>query len=351
MNSRYSFVPDANTGRLTEDDTKKYISRLFWAVAIFEVVGFAVTYLLALAVSAVCTAVNPALLDSGSFVSVANHLISMLSTYCVGLPVFCIITSVLPSVTPKKKKMGAKSWILGLCVCFAFMYIGNYISTIVLQMLESMLNISTTNPLDTIMAESNVIIDVVFIVIVAPIPEEIFFRKIVCDRLLPLGEGYAIVLSALIFGLGHGNFYQFAYSFLVGFIFALVYVKTGKLAYSIVYHVIFNLVGAVLVPYLIKIADLEKTIELLFSESPSEEELVAAFERMIPYAVYALIYLAAVIIGTVALLKAVRMRRIRFARGELAPFEKKKVTTVLCTVGMAASITVYVAIFVMSLAQ
>ena len=349
MNSKYAFIPDETTGCLTEQDTKRYISRLFFAVAAFEVAGYVVANLLALIVRAVCEKFAPELLESGIFISVANYLMSMLPMYCVALPVFCIVASPLPSVLPQKKKMGTKSWWAGLCVCFAFMYVGNYISTIVIEIMEKILGNTTSNPIESLVAESNIIVDIIFIVILAPILEEIFFRKIICDKLLPLGEGYAIVLSAAIFGLGHGNFYQFAYTFLVGIIFALIYVKTGKLRYSITYHMIFNLVGGVIAPWLVEFADLEGAMELLEQAEPDLEEALVCLAKMIPMLIYVTIYMGVIAIGVVVLIRALVKKKIRFEQGALIPYAENKVLTVLCTVGTAVAVTVYAFTFLLSL--
>lgn len=349
MNSKYAFIPDASTGRLTETDTKRYISRLFFAVTGFEIAGYFVSMALVFALRFFCESFAPQLLESGLFLSVANYLLSFLPLYCVAMPVFCIIASPLPTVTPEKKKMGAKAWWAGLCICFAFMYAGNSISNIVLTFFEGILGITTTNPIESVVAESNILIDVLFLVIAAPILEELFFRKIVCDRIRPLGEGYAIVLSAAIFGLGHGNFYQFAYTFLIGLLLALVYVKTGKLRYSIFYHMAFNLVGGVIAPWVVEFADLEGALALLEQEMPALEEAVVALLRMLPCLAYIMLYMATVAIGVVILIRALVKKKVRLEEGPIRPFGERRVLTVLCTVGTAAAITIYAFTFLYSL--
>ena len=46
-------------------------------------------------------------------------------------------------------------------------------------------------------------------VIIAPVMEELVFRKYLVDRLVPYGQKTAVVLSGLFFGLFHGNFISF----------------------------------------------------------------------------------------------------------------------------------------------
>jgi membrane protease YdiL (CAAX protease family) len=85
----------------------------------------------------------------------------------------------------------------------------------------------------------------VIVSILAPIFEEFFFRKMLIDKTIRYGAKVSIILSALLFGLFHGNLNQFFYAFLMGGFFAYVYIKTGKIIYPIVLHAIVNFMGSV----------------------------------------------------------------------------------------------------------
>ena len=54
-----------------------------------------------------------------------------------------------------------------------------------------------------------------------------------------------MILSGVLFGLSHGNFYQFFYAFGLGVVFAYVYINTGKLRYTIIFHAIINFLGSI----------------------------------------------------------------------------------------------------------
>lgn len=77
--------------------------------------------------------------------------------------------------------------------------------------------------------------------IIAPIAEEYIYRKLILTPLRIYGDTAAIVVSALIFGLAHGNFDQFAYSFFSGIIFGLVAVRYNSIKPGIILHVMNNL--------------------------------------------------------------------------------------------------------------
>lgn len=87
-------------------------------------------------------------------------------------------------------------------------------------------------------------------VLVAPIVEEILFRGIILSRLrkaMPVAP--AILLSALVFGLMHGQILWIAYAAFLGIILALVAIRTKSILATILLHVTFNLTG-MLVPRL-----------------------------------------------------------------------------------------------------
>lgn len=78
------------------------------------------------------------------------------------------------------------------------------------------------------------------IAVVPPIVEELLFRGMVLHSLRKYGDGFAIVASALLFGLYHGNFVQMVFAFIAGLAMALVVVRTGSLWTSILIHFVNN---------------------------------------------------------------------------------------------------------------
>lgn len=106
--------------------------------------------------------------------------------------------------------------------------------------------------ISNLMQESHTSIFKLFVIVVfAPIFEEIFFRGVIFGY---LKKNYnivlAIILQALVFGILHGNIVQGIYAFILGVILALIYYYTNSLYSSIVFHLIFNLLGGVVIPIL-----------------------------------------------------------------------------------------------------
>lgn len=82
-------------------------------------------------------------------------------------------------------------------------------------------------------------------VIFAPIFEEFWFRGMVMHSLKPYGGGFAIFVSALLFGLTHANLGQFLYTTAIGIVLGYVAVQTGSIITTTVMHAMFNAIGTV----------------------------------------------------------------------------------------------------------
>lgn len=84
------------------------------------------------------------------------------------------------------------------------------------------------------------IIYCLFVCIAAPVGEELLFRGAILKSLLPYGSKFAIIVSAVLFGMIHGNFEQIPFALFAGLIFGYVSVKTDSLFYSIILHIFNN---------------------------------------------------------------------------------------------------------------
>lgn len=79
--------------------------------------------------------------------------------------------------------------------------------------------------------------------LIAPAAEELLFRRLLLRRLRPYGERFALVASALCFGLFHGNLNQFFYAFLLGLVLAELALSTGCLWQAVLLHALVNLLS------------------------------------------------------------------------------------------------------------
>ena len=81
----------------------------------------------------------------------------------------------------------------------------------------------------------------IYSTLAAPAAEELVFRGYVLRRMLPYGKEFAIVISAVLFGLMHGNFVQGLFAAGTGLVLGYVAVEYS-LKWSILIHLLNNLV-------------------------------------------------------------------------------------------------------------
>lgn len=87
---------------------------------------------------------------------------------------------------------------------------------------------------------------VLSVAVIPPIVEEMMFRGMILQGLRRFGDGFAVVASAVLFGLYHGNFAQSVFAFLCGLILGFVVVRTNSLLPSILIHAVNNGVSVVI---------------------------------------------------------------------------------------------------------
>ena len=95
-----------------------------------------------------------------------------------------------------------------------------------------------------------------FSVVLAPLFEEWMYRKVLLDRLTRYGTVPAMLASGLLFGLIHGNLQQLCSTVPVGILLSYVYLRTGRLTYTVVIHALHNALGGV-IPTLLQRASVQ----------------------------------------------------------------------------------------------
>lgn len=76
--------------------------------------------------------------------------------------------------------------------------------------------------------------------ILVPIMEEIVFRYGLCGTLARNNKKIALIISAVVFGVMHGNLIQGTYATVLGLIMGAIYMKYNNLIYSILIHIAIN---------------------------------------------------------------------------------------------------------------
>lgn len=184
---------------------------------------------------------NPQILSNQDYVTI----ITSICQYLVPIPILYLLLRKIRPTEIRKRSLSLKTVLVCISVTIALMYVGNIIGMGITDLIALIKQNQVANPIVDLINSSDILVNLLLISIIAPIFEEMFFRKLLIDRTIRYGARISILLSALMFGLFHGNLNPFFYAFLLGGFFASVYVKTGKIIYPILLHITANLFGSV----------------------------------------------------------------------------------------------------------
>ena len=220
------------------------ISRAGFALFIMAIVVLLTQFIIEILVSII----NPEIAESTWYALV----VTAISIVGVGLPVYSVMMKRIPdSIKGEVVKMKFSHFIVLFFICSAVMYITNFFSiflTMIIALLKGEDIMSLVNPLQEVLTGSNFIITLIYASLVAPIVEEIIFRKLLLDKLRRFGDVPAILMTGIAFGLFHMNLSQFFYATALGFIFAYITIKTNTVRYSIILHIMINFIGTIVAP-------------------------------------------------------------------------------------------------------
>ena len=90
------------------------------------------------------------------------------------------------------------------------------------------------------------VLNLILLAVLPAICEELIFRGIIFNGLKQYGDKKAVFLSALLFMLVHSSVEQTIYSFFVGIVLALLYLRTGSIIYPIILHFTNNAIVVVM---------------------------------------------------------------------------------------------------------
>lgn len=189
--------------------------------------------------------VNAGLETGSTMFTVLNYTFSNISTYIPKLIAFGVLYKKYRPLKRLDTQYENKSYypLIFIPAMFAFAIWGSNITTCINYILQLLFGAGEIQNVMEAIAPSSFsagVVTLIFTAFVAPIFEEIIYRHLLLRSLKPIGDTPAIIISALVFGLAHGNFDQFAYAFLSGIIFGLMAVRYDTIIPGMVLHLINN---------------------------------------------------------------------------------------------------------------
>ena len=275
-------TPDLKTAR-------KHFSRLGLSVLLIFVAGTLLQVLFSLLAEKFAPQ-----LESHSW---GMWIITFVPLYLMGMPLGMLLMRTVPVMPMERKSLKITHFLWFLPVSICMMYAGNLLGNFLTGIIRTFIGLPTTNPVESLIASTGTLPRILFVVLLGPIAEELVFRKFLIDRMAPYGEKLAVFLSALMFGLFHGNLSQLFYAFALGLVFGYVYLRTRKLRYSALLHMFINFIGGVVGPLLLeKIGDLPTDLATL-----GAQEIIKALPGLLILTAYSMAMMATAVVGLILL--------------------------------------------------
>lgn len=164
----------------------------------------------------------------------------------------------------------------------------------------------------------NVVGRLIVTCVCAPIFEELVFRKLLIDRMVKHGEQLAVIMSGLMFGLFHGNFEQLFYACFLGMFFAYIYIRTGKIIYTMIFHFLVNFSSAGIAQTLVSKLDTDLITKVSRAgiKNISEADMARYMEGLpwlVAYYIWFLFMMILFVVGLIFWILAIANKKISYA--------------------------------------
>ncbi|MDO5823397.1 CPBP family intramembrane glutamic endopeptidase [Methanobrevibacter sp.] len=300
------------------NSNKKIFSKIGFNYLIYTILSIIITII----VANIIVIIKPEILND---INIAT-IITAICNYILPFPILVYLMRKIESKPIEIHKLDIKTFLKYLCITFTLMWFGNVTGIIITSLLGGALQSEISNPIQNLISSTGIWLNILIISLIGPIFEEIIFRKLLIDRTNRYGAKVSIILSAVTFGLIHGNLNQFCYAFLIGGFFAYVYLKTGKIIYTIVLHIIINLMGSVVSIFV------SDTVQTIAAGAIDPFNIVAML-------IYLMVIVIALYIGITSLLK---YKQERF-NGKLTEISlKNPLGTMFLNYGMVCFIVFFI---------
>ncbi len=306
-------------------ETVKQGRKFFSAMGLMFLAGTLCIYAIQYKLGDLIYMIKPEILQNPDIVL----LFSSVPMYILGMPLMIMLIRTIPKEKIAKHSMPVGKFLLALIICYGIMYASNLVGTLITYLLAFLKGEPIGNYTMELASSASLWVRILIMVIWAPIMEELIFRKLLVDRAVRYGEGIAIVLSGLMFGLFHGNLSQFAYAATIGMFLAFIYVKTGKIHYTIIMHMVVNFLGSVVSIFVVGLVEPEKMQAVLEGGG----NLAEILPGLLVFMIYMLLLIGIVITGIVMLI--ISRKKMHLNAGTIVLPRGKRFAAVMCNAGMA----------------
>ena len=321
-----------NTGHVKED------KKLFSGIGI----AFLVCFIVIVIARAVLIVLAKNIIPAEKYESMKltiNMIVSVISQYILAYSVLLIMLSRIKAEKPVPKNVGADGILKAFICSMPTAFFGNLLGKYLSALLSSG---KAENHISDIVGSMNPFV-IFMTVVLAPVFEELIFRKFIMDRISQYGEFAAILFSSLCFAVFHMNLYQFFYTFGFGVVLGYLYVRTGRILFAIITHSLFNLNGSVISVWAVGQLDKDKYKTFIEGGGRDHKLLEEILPGLAVYFSYLIVYIGLVAAGIVIIINVINSKPAFEKREKELP-KGTTAAVMLCNPGMIAFLVVSAAV-------
>lgn len=262
---------------------------LFWATA----------YLFVMKALGFSTARAQEIISDAAVMQVLQIMLSTLMFTAPFVLIFRANNQRISDLVPLKKPIGNKTamFFIGLSVC-AFANIANSYCGQFFRSIGIDYNVDYG---DNPSGFFGFLLSLLATAVVPPLVEEFACRGLVLGILRKFGDGFAVLVSSILFGLMHGNFDQMPFAFMVGLVLGFIVVKTESLWIAVAVHAANNFI------------------------SVAFEYLLAGLSQNLQNLIYSLYLMAALVAGVIGAVLLSGEDGFKFKKSETESSLKEKI--------------------------
>lgn len=152
-----------------------------------------------------------------------------------------LVSSYTEDEYKKSKKVNLKTGLKIILMGFGFVILIQYIESFVATKFGIDYQVLSN---DMLVSSNDGLLDkILFVIGLSVVPgifEELFVRKAILNYSKKFGNYFAIIISAIIFGLLHMNLQQGLFAICIGLVFGIIMIKTGDIRLTIILHILNN---------------------------------------------------------------------------------------------------------------
>ena len=180
---------------------------------------------------------------------VSYYLLNMgvyLLSFTIAFGAYLLLVRMPLRVAMPFRPVRAGTVLLSIPATFALSIAGSILTSL-LSVLFSVTGYQpVTNDVDTPVTPAGLVLYFILLAVLPAVVEEIAFRGILMQSLRRFGDGFALLVSSLLFGMFHLNMVQAPYAFLLGLWFGYLVLRTGSLRISMILHACINFSAGVM---------------------------------------------------------------------------------------------------------